>query len=363
VREPVGPAPAQPSGRQPLHARQFGTWVAELSEPQGVFFSSNLISNEDSYLRASEWLDRSELRGGVYLGVGPEQNLSFIAMCDPELAFIIDVRRDNLLLHLFYKSLFEEAAHPAQWLALLLGRDLGSSKAARPRAKSIHEVLARVTAAPRDEALHTALLERTWFRIAEQWHVPTQPEDEARLGAIAKAFFDEQLELRFDASEHRLTYPTFGELLVARDASGTARNFLADAEAFERVKKLQLEHRVVPIVGDLSGPHALRALSKVLERTGQRLSVAYVSNVEQYLLLDGHEGARFAAWQANLAGLPSRSHARVVRTYYDRNAPLPGQPPHGWAVLGQLVRELTPEPVPGSYRELALTSESTGRAR
>lgn len=45
--------------------------------------------------------------GGVYLGVGPEQNYAYIAAVKPAVAIVFDIRRGNLLLQLMYKALFE----------------------------------------------------------------------------------------------------------------------------------------------------------------------------------------------------------------------------------------------------------------
>ena len=47
--------------------------------------------------------------GGAYIGVGPDQNFSYIARIRPSVAYIIDIRRDNLLLHLLFKALFARA--------------------------------------------------------------------------------------------------------------------------------------------------------------------------------------------------------------------------------------------------------------
>ena len=48
----------------------------------------------------------ARLTGGAYIGVGPDQNFSYIAQVRPDIAFIVDIRRDNLLLHLLFKALF-----------------------------------------------------------------------------------------------------------------------------------------------------------------------------------------------------------------------------------------------------------------
>jgi hypothetical protein len=76
----------------------FAAQIASLSEPAGYFDTDNLISNERSYLQVLPDLGRRNVRGGAYIGVGPDQNFTYIAEVRPSIAFIVDVRRDNLLL-------------------------------------------------------------------------------------------------------------------------------------------------------------------------------------------------------------------------------------------------------------------------
>src|SRR5262245_46475623 len=56
----------------------FGGLISRLSEPGGFFDSDNLISNETSYLHVLGKLREMGVHGGVYLGVGPDQNFSYI---------------------------------------------------------------------------------------------------------------------------------------------------------------------------------------------------------------------------------------------------------------------------------------------
>ncbi len=60
--------------------------------------------------------------GGVYLGVAPEVNFSYITAIKPRMAFIIDIRRGNLHEHLLYKALFEMASDRADFLSRLFSR-------------------------------------------------------------------------------------------------------------------------------------------------------------------------------------------------------------------------------------------------
>ena len=60
--------------------------------------------------------------GGVYLGVGPEQNLTYIAAIRPEMAFIIDIRRQAVMQHLMFKAVFELATDRADFISLLFSK-------------------------------------------------------------------------------------------------------------------------------------------------------------------------------------------------------------------------------------------------
>ena len=60
-------------------APTFAASIAGLSEPGGYFDTDNLISNERSYLQVVPDLRRLSVRGGAYIGVGPDQNFSYIA--------------------------------------------------------------------------------------------------------------------------------------------------------------------------------------------------------------------------------------------------------------------------------------------
>src|SRR6202040_3294748 len=96
--------------------------IERLSEDGGDFDTDNLISNERSYLDVIPALHGSSVSGGASVGVGPDQNFSYIAQIRPTMAFIVDIRRDNLLLHLLFKALFAAAQNRAEYVSLLTGR-------------------------------------------------------------------------------------------------------------------------------------------------------------------------------------------------------------------------------------------------
>ena len=105
-----------------LTDQEFWKLTEDLSEPNGYFRSDNLVSNEQVFARVVPELVSRTKPGGVYLGVGPEQNFTYIAAMKPKMAFIIDIRRANLHLHLMYKALFELSADRAEFLGRLFTR-------------------------------------------------------------------------------------------------------------------------------------------------------------------------------------------------------------------------------------------------
>src|SRR5215813_9191462 len=74
-RAPRAAADSLPSR---LTDKAFWQLVTDFSEPNGYFRSDNFLSNERGYQRVIPELVRLTRPGGVYLGVGPEQNFPYI---------------------------------------------------------------------------------------------------------------------------------------------------------------------------------------------------------------------------------------------------------------------------------------------
>ena len=119
-----GPPARAGAGALPdsLSTSAFWALSTELSEPNGYFQSDNLVSNEIQFQRVIPDLTKSARAGRVYLGVGPEQNFSYIAALKPSMVFIVDVRRGNLQLHLMYKALFELSTDRADFVSRLFSK-------------------------------------------------------------------------------------------------------------------------------------------------------------------------------------------------------------------------------------------------
>jgi hypothetical protein len=356
---PAADPRADPTATDPAEItdRQFAELFRRLSEPDRGFFGENLVSNETSYLHVAGELE-GRASGGAYLGVGPEQNLSYIALARPRLAFLVDIRRDNALLHLLYKALFELADSRAGFLALLLGRE---PVAGDTTGLSAAELIARVEAMPRDADRHRRDHRRAIDLLRGELALPLSADDRARLAALHRQFFDRQLDLRFAwHKDNGRDYPTLRELLLATDREGAARSFLSREDAFLAVRALQRENRIVPVVGDLAGDRALRRIAAELERRATPLAVFYVSNVEQYLL---DSPAAWQGWLRNLARFPLADDALVVRSYLAGDRPHPAQRPgHRTTTLLAPIAELLAHRRCDSYWQLVTESPAAAPA-
>ncbi len=322
---PVGSAERDASStktddEQESRRSRFASLVNELSEPDTYFFSDNIISNETSYLQVSDSLRELARPEGVYLGVGPEQNFSYIAMTKPRLAFIVDIRRQNLLIHLIYKAAFDEARSRSHFLSLVLGRDHDASRDGKP-GDGIDDVIEQATA----DAMSTesyARVHSTLMKRIETYGVTLSDDDRKHLDVTHRAFFDGQLEIRFALREKNgRTYPSLRDLLGAKSPAGKSEGFLASEEAFRFLQTMEREHRIIPLVGDFAGDKALPGLAAFLQKESLTVSTYYVSNVEQYLL----EPKVWSKWVRNVAALPKDDASVFVRCYLDQGKKHPKQ--------------------------------------
>ncbi len=290
----------------------FAKLVAELSEPGGYFDTDNLISNERSYLHVLGALDRLKVRGGAYVGVGPDQNFSYIARIKPRIAFIVDIRRDNMLQQLLFKALFARSRNRAEYLALLLGRPVPAnveSLAGRPIEQLVTYIDSlRVTAASSLGARQLVQAEVARF------DVPLSAKDWATMARFHAEFIAAGLSLRFTSAGRppQWYYPTLRELVLERDLTGRAASYLASESDFQFVKTMQRDNLVIPVVGDLAGSHAMPAIAQLMRARGDKLSAIYASNAEDYVM----RGGGFGAYARNVLAMPRDARSVFIRSWF-----------------------------------------------
>lgn len=308
---------------------EFSRLVTRLSEPGGFFDSDNLVSNETSYQHVMPALRTVGVRGGAYLGVGPEQNFTYIAEIRPEVALLVDIRRDNMLLHLLFKAMFETSLNRMQYLCLLYGRpeppDLG-----KWTDRTLDEIMLYLDVTPGDSAVHRANHERLMQRVTG-YGVPLTEQDRATLRRFHAEFAVMGLELRYTSLNRpsRPGYPSERDLYLATDLDGKPSGYLTTEERWRTIRELQVQNRMIPVVGDLSGPTAMTAIAAYLTERKLKVSAFYLSNVEQYLFRNGV----FPQFVANVRALPAAPNGVMIRSSFGR----------GWRFDGGTL----PMPLPG----------------
>jgi hypothetical protein len=287
----------------------FAGRIERLSEPGGFFDTDNLISNENSYLDVMPALGQ---RGGAYIGVGPDQNFSYIAAVRPSIAFLIDIRRDNMLLHLLFKALFELSATRLEYLALLTGRPVPADLT-RWRGADIGAIVDYIDQSRVDPSAAAAFRARIDQQIRKSG-VKLDEDDWDTIDRFHRRFIADGLDLKFQSAGRspRSYYPNYRQLLTSKDPAGAQRNYLASEDAFLFLKDLHTRHRIVPVVGDVSGTKAMAAIAQYLSDTGERVSTFYISNVEFYLF----HGDTFGRYVGNLRRLPRVDSAVMIRSLF-----------------------------------------------
>ena len=296
-----------------LSDSEFWSIVSTMSEPGGTFASENFVSNETSFQEVIPSIQQSVTPGGVYIGVGPEQNYTYIANLKPRLAFIIDIRRQNAMHHLMYKALFELAETRAEFVSLLFARPFTlRDPLAAPAAIFDSAEVTR----PDPDAWH-ANLGAIRDRLVKQHRFELSEDDLATLEHVYQVFFEAGPAVNYGyrpgmaSTLIRTRYPTFGDLQSATNADSVPMAFLATEENYRTIREMHLQNRIIPVVGDFGGPTAIRSVGEYLWDRGLTVTTFYVSNVEQYLFRDRLAAERF---YSSVATLPTDSTSLFIRS-------------------------------------------------
>jgi hypothetical protein len=308
------PATAQlrRDGTSALTDAEFWQIFSTMSEPGGSFSSENFVSNEMTFQHVIPTLQKTVRPDGVYLGVGPEQNFTYIANLKPRLAIIFDIRRQNAMAHLMYKAIFELSPTRADFASRLFSRPLAGRVAQTTKVDDMFAVLE--AAAPKDSAY--AANERAIFStLVNKHHFALTPGDSAAIEHLYEVFYEAGPDINYAYRFGRpgasfSTYPTYGTLQTRTNADSVQMAFLANEENYRVVREMHLRNLIVPVVGDFAGPKAIRSVGDYLKQHHLTVSAFYLSNVEQYLFQNG-VADRF---YQNVATLPLDTTSTFIRS-------------------------------------------------
>lgn len=345
----VRTATAAPTGQVAVADTVFASRVARLSEPGGYFDTDNLISNESSYLHVIGAMERLGVTGGAYIGVGPDQNFSYVASIRPRVAFILDIRRDNLLQQLMFRALFIDSRNRLEYLCRLVGRPCPDDLEAWNESP-VGELVDYIDGQGFDPDYVEAVRSRMDVTI-DSFGLRLSGQDLSTIERFHRTFIDPGLDLRFQTFGRppRWFYPTLRQLLLETDLDGRQSSYLASEDDFRYLKELEEAGLVIPVVGDLAGNHALREIGALVSELGERVSAIYTSNVEFYLFRAGS----FARFADNVATLPIADPGVIIRSYFGggfRSAHPQTEPGYYSTQLLQTLQSLVAEHRDGGYR-------------
>ena len=308
ARTPASGLPAR------LSDQEFWRLSSDLSEHDGTFRSDNLVSNEQWLQHVIPDLVKSVEPGRVYVGVGPEQNFTYIAALKPAMAFIIDVRRANLDLHLMYKALFELSTDRVEFVSRLFSRKRPEGLADRATAAEIFAAFKNVE---RSQAVYDETRDIVKRQVITTHGFALTDADWSGIEYALDKFST------FGSNIHYLStgtdayggspLPTYADLMTATDAGGIAHSYLNTEDNFRFMKDLEARNLVVPVVGDFVGPKALRAVGSYLRDRGTTVSAFYLSNVEMYL----EREMTWGSFCRNVAALPLDASSVFIRSAFD----------------------------------------------
>ena len=296
-----------------LSDEEFWKTISDFSEPGGTFASENFISNERSFQHVIPDLKRRFPAGGIYVGVGPEQNFTYLAALRPQMAFIVDIRRGNMMEQLMYKALFELATSRADFASRLFCRRLPEGIT---DASSMESVLSAIRGVPADPAVYDENWNAIRNNLVRTHGFGLSDIDQSNLEHIYREFYIYGPDITYNGPPvSSKLIPNYEELLLDKGADGTNEGYLASDDNFRFVQNLQKKNLIIPLVGDFAGSMALRAIGDYLRSHDAAISSFYTSNVEQYLFMDPSNWGNF---YRNIASIPFEPGSVIIRVMIRR---------------------------------------------
>jgi hypothetical protein len=215
-------------------------------------------------------LAREVKPSGVYLGVGPEQNFTYIVAMRPRIAFITDIRRGNLHLHLLYKALFEMSNDRASFVGRLFGRRQPAGLSAKSSAAEL--MRAYVGAEAVDAPAFQTNLKAVVAHLTETRAFRLEEDDIKGIEYVYRNFYQFGPSIHYTSSiGGRNGASSYAAIMMSTDRdTGAERTYLATEANFALIKAMQQRNLIVPVVGDFAGPKALRGIGSLASRSRRR---------------------------------------------------------------------------------------------
>jgi sulfatase modifying factor 1 len=256
VAEPAGPA-ADPATVPPLPAG----WAERLATlrtdppPEKLNRDSHFVVSDERHHRL--FRDAIVDRGGLYIGVGTDQNYTMAAWARPELMILMDFDQVIVDLHAIYRLAFLAAADAGDFYVLWTQKD------------------------PRLAAL-----------IDAEWTDPALRKRYRKAWRLGRQHVERRLRLQ-------------RRLMTKAGVSW----FLADEAQFRWLADMYRAGRVIALRGDLTGDLTVRDIAATARDLGVPVRLLYLSNAESYFPVYP------PSYRRNMAELPMDERSMVLRTY------------------------------------------------
>jgi hypothetical protein len=298
-----------------LSDAEFWKMTETLSEAAGYFQSENFVGNELSFQWVIPELKKNIKPGGVYVGVGPDQNFTYIVGVQPKIAFIVDIRRGNFLQLLMYKALIEMSADRAEFAARLFGR----SKPANIKEDATGDaVLSAVYNLPASRDVYEKNLKAITEHLTVTHGFSLTAAELRDLEFIYGSFFAYGPGIAYNNGNNRggTIYPTYWDMQVTDDNAGHTYAYMATEENFRTIKRMEEANLIVPVTGNFGGQKAVKAVGAWVRAHGGVVTTFYTSNVEQYLFQDNI----WRDWYNNVATMPLDATSTFIRSVFNGQA-------------------------------------------
>jgi hypothetical protein len=233
--------------------QSFTTINADPRPPSIVRDTHYIVSNEDNHY---VWRSNIENRGGVFIGVGTDQNYVMAGWARPELMVLLDFDQVVVDLHRVYRVLFLSAPTPQDFLDMWEERNV----------RRVEEMI---------EALQTDATTRAGM-----------------LRAYRTAHYSVPRRLRKIDNMYR----PLG-----------VRWFMNDLSQYRYIVEMFRTGRVIMVRGDLSVGGTLASIGAAAQKVGATVRLVYLSNAERYFPYT-------AGFKKSMLALPIDDRSLVLRT-------------------------------------------------
>ena len=242
----------------------FWRMISDFSE-KGGSFRFEYMSNEREFQFVIPELKQITKPGGAYLGVGPEQNFTYIAASRPKIAFIFDIRRDNMLEHLMYKAIFEMSTDRRDFISRLFSRKTPSGLTEKSTVKALFEAYSGLDG---DQELFDQNLQAIKNHLMKNRRFQLTGNDQASIGYIYQTFFDAGPGFHYLGGNFE--GGAYADLMSATDRQGQAQSYLASEESFQFVRQMEAKNLIIPLLGDFAGVRGNPNGREIPQRTWRR---------------------------------------------------------------------------------------------